>query len=70
MYSKFEKLLSASRKTSYQVAKDTGISNTTFSDWKRGKSKPKFDKLLAIAKYFNVPVEYFVEDNSPNKEIN
>lgn len=62
MYSKFEKLLSERKITSYRVSKETGISNTTFSDWKRKKSKPKLDKLLAIAKYFDVPVEYFAED--------
>jgi len=62
MYKKFLDLLIVSKKTTYQVAKETGISNTTFSDWKRGKSKPKFEKLLILAKYFDVPVEYFAED--------
>lgn len=62
MYKKFSDLLLKHNTTPYQVAKDTGVSNATLSDWKHGKSKPKFDKLLLIAKYFDVPVEYFAED--------
>ena len=41
MYSKFEELLKENGVTAYEVAKATGIPNSTFSDWKRGKSKPK-----------------------------
>lgn len=62
MYKKFESLLIERKLTTYKVAKDTGISNTTFSDWKRGKSKPKLEKLIILAKYFGVPVEYFAEE--------
>ena len=43
------------------VAKATGITKSTFSDWKSGRSNPKLDKLLILAKYFDVPVEYFAE---------
>lgn len=61
MYEKFEKLLRERNLTPYKVSLVTGIAQSSFSDWKRGKSKPKFDKLLILAKYFNVPVEYFAE---------
>ena len=36
MYEKFQKLLMNSGKTAYRVAKETGLSPTVFSDWKRG----------------------------------
>lgn len=62
MYSKFAELLLKSKKTSYQVAKDTGISSATLSDWKTGKSKPKADKLKILADYFGVSVEYFLNE--------
>ena len=62
MYEKFAALLEQSQKTTYQVAKETGIAENIFSYWKNGRSKPKFDKLLILAKYFGVPVEYFAED--------
>lgn len=62
MYEKFQKLLMDSGKTAYRVAKETGLSPTVFSDWKRGKSNPKIDKLKILADYFGVPIEYFLED--------
>lgn len=62
MYKKFAELLEKNNKTSYVVSKDTGISQSTLSDWKSGRSEPKFDKLLILAKYFDVPVEYFAEE--------
>ena len=43
------------------VAKATGIRQPTFSDWKSGRSEPKLKKLAAIAKYFGVTVDYFVD---------
>lgn len=61
MYKNFADLLAKYNKTIYRVATDTSISTTTLYDWRDGRSKPKFDKLLILAKYFNVPVEYFAE---------
>lgn len=62
MYEKFAALLQQRGVTTYRVSKDTGIPANTFTDWKNGRSKPKSDKLLILAKYFGVPMEYFVED--------
>lgn len=61
MYKRFEELLIASNKTMYQVSKDTGIAQSTLSEWKSGKSRPKADKLLILANYFSVPVEEFIK---------
>lgn len=63
MYKKFVQLLQNKQITVYKVAKDTGITNATLSDWKRGRSKPKIDKLIILAEYFGVPIEYFLTDN-------
>ena len=62
MYKKFGDLLLKNNKTTYRVAKDTGISPTLFSDWKKGKSKPKVDKLQILADYFGVPLDYFLKE--------
>lgn len=62
MYKKYEELLAKTGKTSYQVSKDTGIGENTLSYWKSGRSTPKTDKLQILAKYFGVPIEYFLED--------
>lgn len=40
------------------VARATGITKSTFSDWKNGRSKPKDEKLLKIADFFNVTLDY------------
>lgn len=56
-----------------QVAKETGITKSTFSEWKAGKYTPKPDKLQKIADYFGVPLSYLltgkmeeeVKDKSP-----
>lgn len=62
MYEKFSILLAKSNKTAYQVSKDTGIAQSVLSDWKRGRSKPKVDKLKILADYFGVSIEYFLEE--------
>lgn len=64
MYSKFAELLKKNGKLPSQVANDTGIDPSCFSDWKSGKSKPKVDKLKKLADYFGVTIEYFLEDES------
>ncbi len=64
MYNKFVELLQSNNVTAYQVAKATGIANSTFSDWKAGRSNPKTDKLKKIAAYFGVSVDYFTDDSA------
>ena len=61
-YTRFDEIISAKKTTSYRVAKGTGISPTTISDWKNGKSKPKIDKLMKIANYLDVNVELFINE--------
>lgn len=61
MYKKYEKLCVERGKSSYQVAKETGIAQSTLSDWKNGRSRPKLDKLAILADYFGVSIEYFLE---------
>ncbi|PXX77381.1 LexA family transcriptional regulator [Dielma fastidiosa] len=58
MYKRYEQLLQEKGLTSYRVSKDTGITQSSLSDWKIGKCTPKFDKLKILADYFNVDLEY------------
>ncbi len=62
MYEKFQSLLDKTNKTPYQVSKDTGISTATLSSWKNGVYVPKADKLMILAKYFDVSIEHFLEE--------
>lgn len=60
MYEIFERLLQSRNVTAYQVSKATGISQSTLSDWKNGRSVPKMDKMQKIADYFGVTVDYLL----------
>lgn len=61
MYLKYVELRDKNNLTDYKVAKDTGITASTFTDWKNGRSKPKADKLKVLANYFGVSIEEFLE---------
>lgn len=61
MYKKYIKLREEKGVTDYRVSVETGITKSTFTDWKNGRSEPKLDKLKKIAEYFGVSVDYFVE---------
>ena len=59
-YEKFKAI--AKDKTMYQISKETGISQSTLSDWKLGKSNLKIDKLKILAEYLGVEVSVLIED--------
>ena len=61
-YEKYEALKNEKGVTDYKVATETGIPKSTFSDWKSGRSKPKFDKLAKIAAYFGVTVDELMKN--------
>ena len=63
MYEKFEKLLEKQNISAYRVAKETGLYPTLFSEWKHGKSIPKIDKIKKVADYFDVDINYFLEED-------
>ena len=67
MYEIFEKLLMERGVTAYKVAKATGISTGSMTDWKKGRSAPKVDKLQKIADYFCVSVDYLL-GNEPKEK--
>lgn len=62
MYERYCELRDSKGYKDADIAKGTGITRSTFTDWKNGRSIPKMKKLVALAKYFGVSVEYFEED--------
>ena len=70
MYEVFVKLLKLQGVRVSDVSRATGIASSTFTDWKKGRTKPKPDKLQKIADYFNVSIEYLLtgEDASVSEE--
>ena len=68
MYEKYLRLLEEKGVTTYQVCKSTGISESTISMWgKRATESPdkepklSMDNVAKLAKFFGVPIEYFIE---------
>lgn len=68
MYEVFEMLLKEKGLKAADVCRATGIKSPVFSEWKKGKSKPNTDKMIKIAKFLNVSVEYLMTGEEP--EVN
>ena len=68
MYEVFAKLLDESNKKAADVARATEIPSSTFTDWKKGRSTPKQEKLKKIADYFGVSVEYLMTGEEKKKD--
>ena len=71
MYEIFEQLLQKYDLSAYKVSKETGITQSTLSDWKRGRSTPKTENMKKIADYFGVTVDYLMtgKDNLKEKAL-
>lgn len=61
---KLQYLLGERGLTQKQLASATGASTTTVNGWFRevGATKPSFDNILPIARAFDVPVEYLLDE--------
>ncbi|MGX8701554.1 helix-turn-helix domain-containing protein [Caproiciproducens sp.] len=68
MYEIFEQLLKRRGITPYRVHKETGVPQSTLSDWKNGRGVPKIDKLQKIADYFGVTVDYLINGNDQKEK--
>lgn len=68
MYEIFSKLLEDRGVRAADVCRGTGLPSSLFSEWKKGKSTPKADKLQKIADYFNVSLEYLMTGEESNLE--
>lgn len=67
-YEVFEKLITSIGVTPYRVAKETGISSSSLSDWKNNKSVPKIDKMIKIADFLDVSVDYLCGVETDEKQ--
>ena len=60
IYEKVKELCEKKKVSIYRVEKDLGFSASSIVKWKN--AIPAADKLKAVANYFNVPIEYFLEE--------
>lgn len=58
MYEIFEQLLQSYGITAYKFCKDTGISQSTISTWKKKGNLINGEMAKVIAEYFHVSVDY------------
>lgn len=50
------------------IAEAIGVSNGNVGDWERGRSKPGYDSLIALSRYFGVTADYLLEiTQQPNE---
>lgn len=63
-YNRIQDLLDAKRMSAIDMCKTCGISSGNVSDWKSGRSAPSATKLIAIADYFGVSVDYLMGRSS------
>jgi transcriptional regulator with XRE-family HTH domain len=57
-YERIFELIEEKGLTAYRVSKDTGISQASLADWRKGRSNPKIDKLQKLSEYFGVSIGY------------
>lgn len=60
MYARYCELRDSRHFKDSDIAKQAGITPSTFSDWKKGKSAPNVLKMVAIARVLGTSVEYIV----------
>lgn len=64
-----ENILNVTKKCGYNNKQICELLNKNYSyvsDWKKGKSKPKADEILLLAKEFNVSVDYLLGNKTDN----
>lgn len=66
MYEYYQKLLDEKSLKNADVARATGVSNMTLSDWKRGKSEPKTKNMQKIADFLGTTLSYLVTGEESN----
>ena len=55
-------------KTRNEICEALGVKYTTFSDWVKGNSYPRIDKIELLANYFGIEKSDLVEDKT--KQLN
>lgn len=67
LYERYELLKNELGLTDYRVSAETKISTATLTSWKNGAYIPKTDKLIILANYFNVSLDYLVGRSDERK---
>lgn len=66
MAANIQRLMERKGRTRTEVCEDLGIKYTTFTDWVKGKTYPRIDKIELMANYFGVSKSELVERSEPD----
>lgn len=69
-YDEYAEIRDSKGLTDGKVAKKAGIGRSTFSDWKYGRSVPKFDKMCKIAEAMGMVYLELVDMDGNNSSVN
>ena len=56
--------------TQQKIAQDLNTVQTTYSGWEKDKREPSYEKLKTIANYFNVSIDYLLENDNFDNNSN
>lgn len=56
------------QKTRQDMCEALGVKYTTFTDWVKGNSYPRIDKIELMANYFGISKSDLVEEKSPDAD--
>lgn len=70
IYQRIEHLIESRGMTKKAFCETLGISTGNFGDWKRGKTTPSTNKLIEIAAFFSVSLDWLIiGKGSPNIRV-
>lgn len=56
--------------TQEDLAQYLGVKRNTISDWESGNSEPNIENIILIADYFNVTIDYLLNNKTNNRISN
>lgn len=56
--------------TQNELAQKIGVTGQTLLNWENGIYEPKISQLITLANIFNVSVDYLIERDTKNSEVN
>lgn len=67
IYDRIEFLIKMRGMTKKSFCEKLGISTGNLGDWKRGKSTPSTNKLVEVAGFFDVSLDWLILGKEPNQ---
>lgn len=66
---KLKELLTMTGKNQQTISSDLGLNRQRFNLYVNNKREPNFETLITIAKYFNVSIDYLLDNQIPENKM-